>query len=298
MADDRIKLHGFLVQRSLNHIQDDGSETSFPKQPSSCLWIIVHGVNGNFYGSTLLTDLARTALLANHDALLVNTRGHDLATFGSAEFPARLGAMYESLSDAHRDLQAWTSFAHSLNYSQVGIIAYSLGAVKTTYVAAHHYLNVNRIVALSPPRLNTDLLLTDPEKQKIFKKHLELASHWCEQGEPHHIIRVRFPMANWVSASTYMDRYGNGNKYDYLVWATSIQIPTLWMFGEIEVSKGSVNFKHANQALEEQFQATFGEDSKRLHQTMVIPGADHSYNDSRKALSQSLRSWLTDLECS
>jgi pimeloyl-ACP methyl ester carboxylesterase len=292
MADDKIKLHGFLVQRSLNRIDEDYSATDFQLQPSSSLWIIVHGVNGNFYGSTLLTDLARTALLANHDALLVNTRGHDLATFGSAEFPARLGSMYESLGDAYRDLQAWTAFAHSLNYSQVGIIAYSLGAVKTTYVAAHHSLDVNRIVALSPPRLNTELLLTDPEKQKIFQKHLELANHWCEQGEPHHIIRVRFPMANWVSASTYIDRYGNGNKYDYLGWATKIQIPTLWMFGEIEVRKGSVNFKHADHALEEQFQTAFDGKSKRLHRTMVIPDADHSYNASRKALSKSLLTWI------
>jgi pimeloyl-ACP methyl ester carboxylesterase len=293
MADDKIKLHGFLVQRSLNRIDEDYSATDFQSQPSSSLWIIVHGVNGNFYGSTLLTDLARTALLANHDALLVNTRGHDLATFGSAEFPSRLGSMYESLGDAYRDLQAWTAFAHSLNYSQVGIIAYSLGAVKTTYVAAHHSLDVNRIVALSPPRLNTELLLTDPEKQKIFQKHLELANHWCEQGEPHHIIRVRFPMANWVSASTYIDRYGNGNKYDYLGWARKIQIPTLWMFGEIEVRKGSVNFKYADHALEEQFQAAFDGKSKRLHRTMVIPDADHSYNASRKALSKSLLTWIT-----
>jgi pimeloyl-ACP methyl ester carboxylesterase len=293
MADDKIKLHGFLVQRSLNRIDEDCYSTDFQSQPSSSLWIIVHGVNGNFYGSTLLTDLARTALLANHDALLVNTRGHDLATFGSAEFPARLGSMYESLGDAYRDLQAWTAFAHSLNYSQVGIIAYSLGAVKTTYVAAHHSLDVNRIVALSPPLLNTELLLTAPEKQKIFQKHLELANHWCEQGEPHHIIRVRFPMANWVSASTYIDRYGNGNKYDYLGWATKIQIPTLWMFGEIEVRKGSVNFKHADHALEEQFQAACDGKSKRLHRTMVIPDADHSYNASRKALSKSLLTWIT-----
>ena len=43
-TQDGIKLHGFLSPNPSNH---------------DWIWIIVHGVNGNFYGSTLLTDLAQ-----------------------------------------------------------------------------------------------------------------------------------------------------------------------------------------------------------------------------------------------
>jgi len=41
-TEDGIKLHGFL---------------SRTQSQSRWVWIIVHGVNGNFYGSTLLSDL-------------------------------------------------------------------------------------------------------------------------------------------------------------------------------------------------------------------------------------------------
>lgn len=251
--------------------------------------MIIHGVNGNFYGSSLLADLARTSLRAGDDALLINTRGHDLASFGSADVPARLGSMYETLEDAWHDLNAWVNLAYSLNYQSVGIIAHSLGAVKTLYASAHQNLNIQHIIALSPPRMNTELLLSDPEKQNVFRKHLEEAHQACDLGEPHRILRVRFPLPNWVSANTFIDKYGKDTKYDYLHWFHQIPIPTLWLFGEQEVRAGSLNFRNADQALAEQFLA---QPLAAKHELTVIPQADHSYRTTRESLSDVVFSYI------
>jgi len=197
--------------------------------------------------------------------------------------------MYETLEDASYDLNAWVSLARSIGYSSVGIIAHSLGAVKSLYVAAHQQLKIQRLIALSPPRMNTDLLLSDPEKQNVFRKHLDEAQQACDLGEPHRILRVRFPLPNWVSANTFIDRYGKGTKYDYLKWFHQIPLPTLWLFGEQEVRTGSLNFRNADRALAEQFQA---QPLAAPHELEVIQHADHSYRTTRETLCDVVFSYI------
>jgi pimeloyl-ACP methyl ester carboxylesterase len=277
-TEDGIKLHGFLTRT---------------QSQSSWVWIIVHGVNGNFYGSTLLSDLALCVQRLGHDALLVNTRGHDLATFGSADYPARMGSMFETISDGQTDLFAWIRLCKQLGYANIGCIAHSLGAVKVSYALAHRgldhqRLDLQRFVALSPPRLNTELLSMDPAKREIFDQQLQEAQQWCDKGFPHHIMRVRFPLANWVSAETFMDKYGSGLKYDYFAWWTSIGVPTLWVFGQQEVRQGSVNFRDVDQQLEQVFRNQEALD----HRLAVIPQADHSYRGQRDPLAESIQGWV------
>jgi len=273
-TQDGIKLHGFLSPNPSNH---------------NWIWIIVHGVNGNFYGSTLLTDLAQGMAGLGHSWLLVNTRGHDLATFGSADQPARMGSMFETISDAQSDLQAWIQFCKNLQYNNIGCIAHSLGAVKSSYVLAQSTLELTRFVALSPPRLNTQLLLNDPAKQEVFDDHLKEANQWCAKGFPHHIMRVRFPLANLLSAATFIDKYGSGEKYDYFAYWSKIQTPSLWVFGQQEVRHGSVNFRDVDLTLE----AKFADHLASNHALSVVAQADHSYRGQRQALLDAIGAWLT-----
>lgn len=277
-TEDGIKLHGFLTRT---------------QSQSSWVWIIVHGVNGNFYGSTLLSDLALCVQRLGHDALLVNTRGHDLATFGSADYPARMGSMFETISDGQTDLLAWIRLCKQLGYANIGCIAHSLGAVKVSYALAHggldhQRLGLQRFVALSPPRLNTELLSMDPAKREIFDQQLQEAQQWCDKGFPHHIMRIRFPLANWVSAETFMDKYGSGLKYDYFAWWSAIGVPTLWVFGQQEVRQGSVNFRDVDRQLEQVFRNQQVLD----HRLAVIPQADHSYRGQRDPLAESIQGWV------
>ncbi len=290
-TSDGIQLHGFLA---------------LPRTHCDALWIIVHGVNGNFYSSSLLSLLAETALGWGHAALLINTRGHDLASFGASDTPARLGSMFESIEDAVLDLASWTRFARLEGFSQIGFMAHSLGAVKVGYALSHpsHDFEsgaVSRWVALSPPRLNTDLLRNDPGKSQIFVQHLEEAQRWCDEGKNSHMMRVRFPLPNWVSARTFLDKYGSDDKYDYLHWCRAISIPSLWLFGEYEVRQGSANFRDADKLLSQSLAPLQAEGringpsetQATLHRIAVLAGADHSYRTTRDELRQQLTDWAS-----
>lgn len=268
-TSDQIQLHGFFVTHA----------ASSPR-----IWIIVHGVNGNFYSSTLLMQLAQTAIQAGDAALVINTRGHDLASFGSTETPARLGSMYEMIEDAVHDLRAWIGWCRSEGFERIGFMAHSLGAVKCAYGLAHGLEDVDGFLALSPPRLNTDLLLRDPAKYEVFRQHLEEAQAYCREGKDNHVMRVRFPLPNWVSARTFADKYGSGDKYDYMAWLPKIATRTLWMFGELEVRQGSANFLDADRLLSERLPAS--------HHVQVIKDADHSYRATRDALRLAIAEWI------
>lgn len=268
-TSDGIQLHGFYIA---------------PAQASNAIWIIVHGVNGNFYSSTLLMHLAATAHEQGNAALLINTRGHDLASFGSTDMPARLGSMYETIEDARLDLEAWLAWCRGEGYSRAGAMAHSLGAVKVGYALAHGLSGLGSWIALSPPRLNTELLLNDPAKRDVFREQLQEAQSYCDAGRDNHIMRVRFPLPNWVSARTFADKYGSGDKYDYLAWRHQLVLPTLWLFGQLEVREGSANFRDADQMLESNL--------PKGHVVQVIDSADHSYRTTRDALRQQIATWL------
>jgi hypothetical protein len=268
-TSDGIQLHGFYIA---------------PAQASNAIWIIVHGVNGNFYSSTLLMHLAATAHEQGNAALLINTRGHDLASFGSTDMPARLGSMYETIEDARFDLEAWLAWCRGEGYSRAGAMAHSLGAVKVGYALAHGLSGLESWIALSPPRLNTELLLNDPAKRDVFREQLQEAQSYCDAGKDNHIMRVRFPLPNWVSARTFADKYGSGDKYDYLAWRHQLALPTLWLFGQLEVREGSANFRDADQMLESNL--------PKGHVVQVIDSADHSYRTTRDALRQQIAAWL------
>ena len=150
--------------------------------------------------------------------------------------------------------------------------------------------------------------MRDPAKWQVFSEQLEEAKKWCEQGIPHQIIRVRFPLPNWVSAATFLDKYGSGEKYDYFAWWSKIQVPVLWLFGEQEVRQGSVNFRDVDLALSQRFldagraidrngafhRVGASESSASIpgHDLVVIQNADHSYRKERDELSQAISRWI------
>lgn len=274
---DGVRLHGFLSAptRSLH------------------AWILVHGVNSNFYSSSLLLELSRQ--LASEDAavLLINTRGHDILSFNSGPTPMRVGSQIESISSSQLDLDAWFQFLLQKGIQSVSLLGHSLGALKCLLWSLKNNESLRALVAVSPPRLNTELLLRDPVRGTVFLKHLQDAIQRCDAGHPDSVMKVRWPLPMWVCAATYRDKYGSGEKYDYLAMANEICIPTLWTFGQIEVECGSANFKDADIELKKQF-AIQSKDSEK-HTICVVSNADHSYRDATAALGECIRKWSNRL---
>ena len=273
-TSDGIQLHGFM---------------SLP-EPCDEVWILVHGVNSNFYSSTLLDEIARFFASRGFGILLVNTRGHDILSFNSGPTPMRVGSQIETISSCQQDLDAWFSFLNSQGIHQVSLLGHSLGALKCCLWVIENPKRVKRWIAVSPPRLNTKLLLADPERGSVFQEHLRDAVELCAAGNPDRVMKVRFPLPMWICASTYVDKYGSGDKYDYIALANSIHVPSLWTFGQLEVELGSSNFKNVHRVLSEVISTTIETPSSQ--NVRVIANADHSYGEARRSLIQCIREWV------
>ena len=274
---DGVRLHGFMTEptRLLN------------------AWILVHGVNSNYYSSGLLLDLSRS--LANDDTavLLVNTRGHDILSFNTGSTPMRLGSQIESMPASQLDLDAWVQFLAKEGVRSVSLLGHSLGALKCILWGQKKDDRLKALVAVSPPRLNTELLLQDPNRGPVFSGHLKDAREKCDAGHPESVMKVRFPLPMWVCASTYADKYGSGEKYDYLALANELEVPTLWTFGQYEVENGSANFKNADSVLLERI-ATRPQ-VNATHTVCVVKNADHSYRDVTSQLADCIVRWSCDV---
>ena len=283
-------MHGELVQTTTSDsVRLHGMLLGNPREASA--WILVHGVNSNFYSSSLLQTIASFLLERGHCVLMINTRGHDIASFNTGPVPRRLGSQFELVSSCEHDLNAWHALLIERGAQLVSVLGHSLGAIKSVYWAARTTLPLENIIAVSPPRLNTEHLLLDPAKGEQFQKHLGEAREWCDAGKPEHVMKVRFPLPMWICAATYLDKYGSRDKYDYLTFLNAIRSPTLWTFGQLEMELGTSNFKDAAKNLTSAI-ASQGSNLDVPHAVSTIPHADHSYNDVRGLLMESISQWL------
>ena len=274
---DGVRLHGFMNEPAqLRHA-----------------WIFIHGVNSNFYSSELLNELSRSLARDDTAILIVNTRGHDILSFNTGGTPMRLGSQIESISASQFDLDAWAQFLSKEGVHRFSLLGHSLGAIKCIQWGLKNDERLQALVAVSPPRLNTELLLQDPNRGPIFLDHLRVATEKCDSGHPESVMKVRFPLPMWVCASTYKDKYGSGEKYDYLMMANQLRVPTLWTFGEYEVENGSANFKQADAELHKRLLTADKANPK--HTICVIPNADHSYRGVVSRLSICIENWGRDL---
>ena len=277
-TSDGVRLHGFLSEPT----------------PSHHAWILVHSVNSNFYSSSLLLELGRQLASEDTAVLLINTRGHDILSFNSGPTPMRIGSQIEIISSSQLDLDAWFQFLTRKGVQSVSLLGHSLGALKCVLWSLKNSECLRALVAVSPPRLNTDLLLGDPVRGAVFLKHLQDANQKCDSGHPDSVMKVRFPLPMWVCAATYKDKYGSREKYDYLAMAKAICVPTLWTFGQFEVEGGSANFKHADIELKKQLANQFKGSKK--HTIHVVSNADHSYRDAIVPLGECILNWSGGLQ--
>lgn len=286
-TQDGLKLSGFLQRVADQPISQTADDVRL-QASGEALWILVHGVASNFYGSRLLQCCAEHLVGAGCDAVRVNTRGHDaLAFFSNGLSVIQAGAAYESIGDSVKDLDAWVQWGKKLGYRRIGILGHSLGAVKTVFSLAHSielFSQVRQLVLLSPPRFSPSLFRADPRGTR-YASAMAQAIKAMEAGEPDKLMRVSYPFPMLISARAYREKYGDPAKYDYLPLASSIRLPTLWCFGSIEVRSGKGSFRDADQHWR-----NLG--LPPTHTLEVIERGDHNYTEVLPELLQCIDRWM------
>ena len=137
---------------------------------------MLHGLGGNFYGSSLNLRLADALRDMGMAVAIVNTRGHDGISMNPVSGrAATIGAAYEIVDDCRQDVAGWIGWLGERGYSQIALVGHSLGAIKALYAQAHlRHEMIRTMVGLSATRLCHERFL-ESERAEDFQKWFGLA---------------------------------------------------------------------------------------------------------------------------
>jgi hypothetical protein len=279
-ASDGVRLHGALETPAAS---GDGAA------PTIDAWLCIHGTGSNFYAASTLGGLAPKLLATGAAVLRANTRGHDVICTGpSAGGHALLGAAFERVSEAPLDLRAWIEFLQSRGFSRIGLLGHSLGAIKAILtLAGENSPPVQALVAASPPRLSYEHF-RDSRQGAAFLENLATAEKLVAAGRGEELMLVQFPIAIYVTAEKFIDRYGPAENYNILRMLDRVQTPTLVTYGSLEIQQHEA-FQGMPEAVEQRATA-----ANRL-QVAVVAGADHQYTACHDTLAMMIAKWLRRL---
>ena len=277
VTPDGVKLHG-LFQESL-----------VERKTALDAAIVLHGLGGNFYSSSLNLRLADSLRDTGLAVVVVNMRGHDGISMNPVAGRAQtIGAAYEIVDDCRHDVAGWIEWLLNRDCSNIVLVGHSLGAIKSLYAHAHlQHEAVKAIVGLSATRLCHGRLM-ESERRDDFRKWFSLACEMTEQGRGDELMRVDFPFPTHMAAAAYRDKYGPADRYDWVRYVEQIHVPTLLMYGEREL-RDSPAFYGLLETAEEV--------SRRMHNftIQVIESANHFYAGVHSRATAAMQEWMRSL---
>ncbi|MPZ50593.1 MAG: alpha/beta fold hydrolase [Dehalococcoidia bacterium] len=250
--------------------------------------IMHHGVGGNFYASPYFGQVQESLAAQGCAVLRVNNRGHDIA-YSTPR--GRLGAAFETVDDCRLDWRAWIDFAETQGYRRVALWGHSLGALKTLYyLSTEAGPRVVCAVTASPPLFSyTDYAAKAGAER--FKAFVERARSLVDAGDPEAIFPADIPTSVLLSARTYLDKYGPGERYNLLGHLPRIQTPLLVTIGSEEGLGPQSSDWFPFGGLAPRVEALAANQTNLTFQ--LIAGADHAYAGRVEQLWHLALAWLS-----
>ena len=219
--------------------------------------------------------------------VLANTRGHDYLNSTSRMGRAQtLGAAVEDVAESKFDLHAWAEFLVHQGCQRILFVGHSLGAIKSLFAQAHNaHPKVSALACLSATRLSEAALLKS-KKGETFQKWLDKARGLVAAGQGEQLLYVDFPFPTWMSAAAYSKKYGSGESHNWMHFAEQINVPTLCLFGQIEMDENP-----AFAGMESELKTVVS--AKPNIQYAIVESADHFYSSRALAASEKIIEWLT-----
>jgi len=250
--------------------------------------LCLHGVGGNFFGGRLFSALLPRYLAHGVAVARVNTRGYGLInTIATRQGAVRQGAALEIVDHCRYDVAAWVACLVARGMSRIALWGHSLGAIKAVYSQIDQPSeHVVAVVAASPPRLSYQAFLQDKFRDD-FVRTLSRAQQLVEAGETDELLSTTFPVPLLISAASYVDKYGPSERYNFLKSVDRIAVPTLFVYGEVELASGRAAFDGLPNEILDRRRAGSDVD------VSIISGADHFYNGCTDHLIAETLAWLT-----
>ena len=258
--------------------------TETPDPGSVDAMLLIHGSRGNFCDpatKSMAEDLCAQGIAC----LTLNTNAHDTIWYNPPGQDYK-GNAFENLENTMSDLRAGIDHLQQRGYRAIGLLGHSMGAVRVTYYAVtQDDPRVAAIVPVSPVRLSYSHYL-DSEDAEEFRANMETAQQLINEGDPDGVFRVNFPIPQFFSAASYLDKHGPFEKYNLINLADRIRVPVLALNGSRETH---TRLKGMAQDL-----ARAAVNSPRAGAIMVDEG-EHSLVNRTAEASAAVLQWLAAL---
>ena len=246
--------------------------------------LLIHGSGGRFYAPatrTMAEDLSRRG----YHCLALNTRGHDTVWMDTATGVAH-GNAFEILDVSRHDLRAGVDFLAERGYQSIGLLGHSMGAVKVTYYAAwEDDPRVRAVIPISPVRLSYAYYMESPDAQE-FRRNLERADRMESEGRALELMKVEFPIPQYFSAASYLDKHGPAERYNLVTLAPRIQVPLFTIAGSLETHTRLVDMASDL--------ALAAVNSPRAEH-IIVDGGNHSLQNRKPEAALAVLNWLASL---
>jgi len=273
-TSDQVRLNGFLIERQVAPRQAiDGA-------------VVMHGLAGNFYSSSLLLNIAQRLAAEGISTVVGNSRGHDLLNWTIRSGRSQTsGSAVEDVGEGPADLVGWTEFLKRRQCERILLVGHSLGAIKSLLTVTQPSDSaIAGVAALSPTRLNYEQF-ANSRSGPLFKETLSAAKEHCVRGRGQELMRIQFPFPTLMAAQAYVDKYGPDNRFDWLGYISKIEVPSLVLFGQLELDENP-----AFEGLREELQRLL-----QGHGAVIweeVPRADHFYSATVLAACDRLVAWI------
>ncbi len=246
--------------------------------------LLIHGSGGRFYAPatrTMAEDLSRRG----YPCLALNTRGHDTVWIDTAsEVPH--GNAFEILDISRHDLRAGVDFLAERGYQRIGLLGHSMGAVKVTYYAAwEDDPRVRTVIPISPVRLSYAYYMESPDA-KEFQGYLERADQMESEGRAQELMKAEFPIPQYFSAASYLDKHGPAERYNLVTLAPRIKVPLFIVAGSLET--------HTRLRDMARDLALAAVNSPRAEH-IIIDGGNHALQNRKQEAALAVLNWLASL---
>ncbi len=284
ITDDKLVLHG---------VYSGGKEVSM-------VVLHVHGFEGNFYENKFIGFVGRELVGKGVGFLTGNTRGAEkIKVFRTSDDEyVTLGARYERLEDAYRDIDSWIEAIDRICNTKVEIVlqGHSLGTMKVVrYLKEGRYKDrVRGLILLAPFDKNAFLRQI---ADKPIEELLDLAQKQIDQGRGRNLFDFA-PKEERMSAVTFVSWYGQDDagrvfdlshkEYNFPA-LTSIEVPTL-----VAVSRDDEFFHSSNPSDPEEAMAIFEKYIKQV-KTKLFADGGHGFGDREEELGELISEFVAEL---
>ena len=274
-TSDNVSLDGAFFEPRKPIFTDKGID--------GCL--LIHGSGGRFYAPAtriMATDLSQ----AGYPCLALNTRGHDTVWVDN-QTGIFHGNAFEILDESKLDLRAGIDFLQNRGIQRICLLGHSMGAVKISYYAAfQNDPRIQAVIPISPVRLSYSYYMGSEDAEE-FQNNLELADEMEANGRALDLMKVNFPIKQFFSAASYLDKHGPGERYNLVDLAPRIHVPILTLAGSLETHTRLVDMAS------DLVLAAVNSPSASYE---IIDGGDHSLQNRKAAASQSVLDWIPRLK--